>query len=144
MQAIDRWRKWRPIDKKLGKTADTEPSKPSKVGSGGFEGTVSGENQNFFADSDDSAAWQVDFNWWMSERTIHRAGCDDAGGIRCLWSDFCSWAIANQTVRCVFQTFERLLIAAEFEIRNGMVLGLVLREDYESVRNWPARQRGSR
>lgn len=105
----------------------SEPTKPTKL-------LISGPEH-------DPAAWRTDFNLWRVEHSISRPGCDDAGGIRCLWGDFCDWAIQHHSVPCTHPTFKRLLIDAGFELRDGMVLGLVLREDYESVRNWPARRR---
>lgn len=92
----------------------------------------------------DPEAWRSDFRLWMSMNAVHREDADDSGSVRILWTDFCDWAIKHHSVPCTYPTFKRLLTESGFELRNDMCLGLVLREDYESVRNRPARRKGSR
>ena len=82
----------------------------------------------------DPTAWRSDFNQWMSQNTIHRKGYDDSGGVHFLWVDFCESAITYNSAPCMRPTFERLLTDAGFELRDGMVLGLILKVDLQIQR----------
>jgi hypothetical protein len=135
MLAIDRWRKWRPSDKKFSETSRCEPSKPSEHTFEGFEGSTVGQMRDFSdAPSDhDPAAWREDFAGWRVESCIHREGRQDSGGIGCLWVDFCEWTVGRDSVPCPRRTFERLLEDAGLLVVDGLVSGLILRSDLWAV-----------
>lgn len=102
MLAIDRWRKWRPFS--------CEPSEPSKAGSGGFEGSISREMQNFSGcDSDALDPWREDFARWKAENCEHVEGMDYRDSIGELWVDFCEWTVRHYSEHCDRRTFIRLL-----------------------------------
>ena len=76
---IDRWRNWRPADKRFGEFARTEPPKPpeptgmiwSVPSIEGFEGAIPAQSQNF---SFPDAAWRDYFRLWLSEDGTSRDG----------------------------------------------------------------------
>jgi hypothetical protein len=101
----------------------------TSISSVSFVSTNSGNDEIISAPEHDPEAWRSDFSLWMYQNCVCREGYDDSGGIRFLWDDFNDWAIAHNSVPCLRSTFERLLVDAGFELRDSMVLGLVLRED---------------
>ena len=122
-------------DKYWGKSEGTVPPEPAKPTSEGFAGTVTAQiPNNFCLPEHDPTAWRQDFQLWRAERCIHREDRDDSGSVKFLHADFCEWAIAHDSVPCRHATFERLVTDAGFELEGRMVLGLVLREELESLR----------
>lgn len=77
-------------------------------------------------------ACREDFAGWAAARCAHREGRDDWGGIGCLLVDFAEWCASRDATPCPRTTFEQLLQDAGFRLKDGMVSGLVLREDL-----WP-------
>ncbi len=136
MLAIDRWRNWRPSDEKFEDFPGCEPPKPSKTTFEGFEGSASGQIQNFCESDDpdhDTAAWWQDFNRWRAERCIRRGGREDWGGVGRLLVDFAEWCAAHDAVPPTRGDFERLLSDAGAEIQDGLARGLVLKVDLDVV-----------
>ena len=78
-------------------------------------------------DSHDPSAWAEDFHRWALARCVWRDR--GFGGIGALHTDFSEWSIARDDVPCTRTTFERLLSDAGFFRADGLVSGLVLRED---------------
>lgn len=139
MLAIDRWRKWQPSDEKFGESPGCKPTKPTEPAFVSFDGSTSGQMQNFSDRPPDVPdAWRDDFIRWARERCAHREGREDWGGIGCLWVDFCEWTASNNSVPCQRLTFERLLQDAGFRLRDGMASGLVLKVDLWALSPIPA------
>ncbi len=82
--------------------------------------------------ADEPDAWRAPFRAWATSRCVRNARC--FGGIGLLHIHFCEWTVAFSTVApCTRQTFERLLSDAGFIIADGLVQGLLLREDMEAA-----------
>jgi hypothetical protein len=84
----------------------------------------------------DPFPWAEDFQKWTLARCVYRDRC--FGGIGSLHRDFCEWAIACEEPPCNRQIFEQLLDNAGFLSADGMVSGLILREDFEGVKGYPS------
>lgn len=112
------------------------PVAPRTMSSVSFGSSIPGETQNISGPEHAPAAWRADFDQWRAEKCIQRREPGDSGCIKSLWNDFVDWTLARERVPCVRPTFERLLTDAGFQLKNGMVLGLLLREDFESVRDF--------
>jgi hypothetical protein len=113
-----------------------EPAKPSEPTFEGSGGATSEQMPNFSMASPDHdpAAWREDFDRWRAKNCAHREGKDDWGGIGALLVDFAEWCAARDAVPCRFRsTFERLLRDAGYCCAEGMVSGLILREDLEAI-----------
>jgi hypothetical protein len=82
-------------------------------------------------DDHDPAAWLDDFRQWIDANCIQRDRKDDWTGIGALHVDFCEWTVANDSVPCQRQVFERLVLGAGFRLNCGMTAGLLLRRDLE-------------
>jgi hypothetical protein len=109
--------------------SETELTKLSNQNSVSFVSSNPENDEIISGPEHDPEAWRIDFCLWLSRNAIHREGYDDSGGIQFLWVDFCDWAITHESVPCLRSTLERLLIDAGYELRDGMVLGLILRSD---------------
>lgn len=162
MLAIDRWRNWSPSDKKFGDYAGCEPSKPPKPPFEGFEGSTSGKTQNFSGPAgsqqstfgtfgtptpgktqifsgpvdglvDEIVAWEnaVIYPWATSQCTfMDRAW----GGLSSLYVSNCEWCAAhNMAPIPEMETFATILMALGFSVKDGMVYGLIFKEDLEAV-----------
>ena len=112
------------------------PAAPRTMSSVSFGSSIPREAQNISGPEHDPAAWRADFDQWRAEKCIHGVGRDDSGSIKLLWNDFIDWTLARESVPCVRPTFERLLTDAGFQLKDGMVLELLLREEFESVRDF--------
>jgi hypothetical protein len=138
MLAIDRWRKWRPLDEKFEEFPECEPSKPSEATFEGFEGPTSGQIQSFSdtPPDHDPAEWRVPIAQWLNSACVRHPRC--FGGVGCLHIAFCEWESGRGGVPCTRATFERLLEGLDFLIGEvaGTVLvsGLTFRDDFEVVR----------
>lgn len=134
MLAIDRWRNWRPSEERFDESPGCEPPKPSEPTFEGFEGSTSGQMQNF-SDRPPAApdAWLGDFNRWRAERCVSRSGYEDAGSVACMLVNFAEWCIAHDAVPARRETFEALLRDAGFPLMDGLACGLVLKVDLEAV-----------
>jgi hypothetical protein len=85
-------------------------------------------NQTYMA-AEDPAYWRADFTKWMQDNCTVRAGFDDWGGVGGLLLDFSRFQVARKDVPCTRHSFETLLRDAGLFVREGMVQGLVLKED---------------
>jgi hypothetical protein len=74
-----------------------------------------------------SFGWAEDFHRWALDHCVYRDRC--FGGIGALHRDFCEWLIAHDEVPCTRQAFESLMDESGFFSVDGMVSGLILRED---------------
>lgn len=137
MLTIDRWRKWRPSDEKFEESPGCEPPKPSEPTFEGFEGSTSGQMQNFSDAPPEHgpAEWRAPFAQWLDSVCVHDPRC--WGGVGRLHVAFCEWAIAQDDVPCTRFTFECLLRESGFVIDEivevALVSGLTFREDFESA-----------
>jgi hypothetical protein len=157
VQTIDRWRKWRPVGKKLGEFARTEPSKPSEPTFEGFEGTIPGKTQNFSATEQAPAAYDFDpldelrrpfvewFNTevWLDVEWIARCkpGPRWCAGLNALHTACCRWMIGqDQVVPPTTEEFSRLLaeLGCAIHVVHGepLVLGIGLKEDVQAQRSF--------
>jgi len=134
MQAVDRWRKWTPKDKKFSKLPSSELTELTKSApqmkkliSVSFGSSNQGQPQDLFTPAHDPAAWAEDFHRWPLVRCCFRDRC--FGGIGALHADFCNHQIARNDVPCQRSVFERLLRDAGFLFVDGLVSGLVLKAD---------------
>jgi hypothetical protein len=90
------------------------------------------ENRNIASvAAHDPAAWAEDFHKWVMEQCAFRDRC--FGGIGCLHVHFCEWA-STRSVPCTRETFEALLRMEDFETADGLIYGLILKEDARSLR----------
>ncbi len=131
---IDRWRNWRPADKRFGEFARTEPPKPpeptgmiwSVPSIEGFEGAIPAQNQNF---SFPDAAWRDYFRLWLSEDGTSRDGYGDL--VSPYFLDFSEWRAGNgdqHSTTCPRATFERLMREeVQVMITDGEITGLPLK-----------------
>jgi hypothetical protein len=76
----------------------------------------------------DPAEWRGTFVQWLNSACAYHPRC--FGGIGCLHLAFCDWEIAHDGVPCTRDTFERLLEESDHLIADGLVSGLILREDF--------------
>jgi hypothetical protein len=95
---------------------------------------------------DDPAGWKPEFETWVSAHCVFRDGC--WGAIGCLHVAFCEWA-EKESVPCSRQCFEWLLRDEGFQLADGLVYGLILKEDWEQslpfrALRTHARERGMR
>lgn len=153
MQAINRWRNWKPNGEKFGDSLNPELTKPTKTPSGvskptfvSFGSSIPVQTQNFSdgIPAHDPAAWAEDFHRWALSNCVYRDRC--FGGIGALHTDFRRWTLAHESVPCRDETFEQLLRDAGFLFADGLVYGLVLKEDLDvsiqfRARRAPARER---
>lgn len=86
--------------------------------------------------ADDPDGWREPFHAWALSECVFKDRC--FGGIGCLRVHFCEWADAHNAVPCTRQTFEQLLTDAGFLVCDGMVSGLILKEDYDAAHWKPA------
>ena len=78
--------------------------------------------------ADDPTAWQPAFERWILSHCVFRDRC--AGGIACLHLHFAAWCIQHSDVcPCTRPTFELLLACEGFELADGLVRGVILKED---------------
>lgn len=131
---IDRWRNWRPGDEKFEESIGYEPPKPPEPTFEGFEGSISEQMENIsdISTEPDPNAWRVDFSRWLESICLQRPRKDDAISVSTTTISFAEWAIKHNSVPATRATMERLFIAAGFVIRDGMVLGLLLRSDLQA------------
>ncbi len=150
MQPINRWRNWKPTDEKFCDSSRHELTKPPKPSSVGFVSPSPGYVPNFSGaddipahDSDSAYMAQVEL---MTDEIRAR---DDAfhGWTRavCVWREhswcglgglhvsYCEWADAHNADLCDRQTFEAVLACLGFTLKDGMVYGLIFREDAETA-----------
>lgn len=132
MLAIDRWRNWRPLDEKFGDSHEREPSKPSKPTFEGFEGSTSEQIQNFTDRAPDASDGDPLPGEWLLDRCIFRDRW--WGGIGGLHLDLARWCAEHaRPVPESRRVFVTALQADGFAVTtNGLVYGLVLREDVEA------------
>jgi len=79
----------------------------------------------------DPSFWNEDFFRWALDRCVYRDRC--FCGVGALCADFGSWAVFHNTVPCTRRIFQELLENAGLFIADGLVYGLILREDLESL-----------
>lgn len=129
MQAVNRWRNWKPTGEKFSHCPNPKLTKPPKQTSVSFVSSIPGQTQNFsgIIPAHDPAAWTEDFHRWALVRCCFRDRC--FGGIGALHADFCNHQIARNDVPCQRSVFERLLRDAGFLFADGLVSGLVLKAD---------------
>jgi hypothetical protein len=146
MQSIDRWRKWTPERKRnIEDSLEVELTKPTKPDSVSFvsaipyQAPIIASASAVLADptgmpAEDPVYWREDFTKWKQEQCIQRSGYQDCGGVGPLYVNFCEWTVLHKSVPCMRLTFEQLLRGAALFVANGMVRGLVLREDLWGIR----------
>jgi hypothetical protein len=78
-------------------------------------------------------AWRPNFQSWAHERCVTRKQHNDCGGIGPLLVDCAEWCFAHGAASPTRAVFEELLEDAGLVCINGLVLGLVLREDLDAV-----------
>ena len=162
MQAINRWRNWKPTDEKFCESTRTEVSKVSKAGFATFDTAIPGQTQNFSPDPrpemlaqvelmpDEVRLWDDAMHAWTKARCAFRE--KSWGSVSSLYVDHIEHA--HQTGGMFApdrETFQAILMALGFQIHDGMVYGLILREDAEAA-HWqpeppkvmPRRKRGAR
>jgi hypothetical protein len=138
MSNIDRWRNWRPPGKKADEATERSLPKLTQLGSFmpqtssytdcvGFGGLVPRQAPEFCCSTSDPAAWKEDFHRWMLGRCTYKGRC--FGGIEELYCDFRGWSIHHKEAPCTAAGFVQLLSEAGFFFANGLVSGVVLRED---------------
>jgi hypothetical protein len=82
--------------------------------------------------ADEPEAWREPFRTWISKACVLRHRC--SGGISCLHVHFAEWCAAgDQVCPPTRLTFERLLNDARFIFSDGLVEGLLLREDVDAA-----------
>jgi hypothetical protein len=135
MIRVDRWRKWCPSMKKFGDASKQELTKLTKGGSVSFVSSDSTNAPNFSSrlGAADPVAWAENFHRWMLERCAFRIRC--FGGVESLYRDLYKWSVARQDEPPSRLVFDQLLGSSGLFQANGLVSGLVLREDVDSVRS---------
>jgi hypothetical protein len=132
---VDRWRKWCPSMKKFGDATKQELTKLTKGGSVSFVRSDSTNTPNFSSclGAPDPGAWAENFHRWMLERCAFRIRC--FGGLESLYCDLHDWSKDRQEEPPSRTVFDQLLGSAGLFQANGLVSGLVLREDVDVVRS---------
>ena len=132
MLASRRWRDWSPPES-CEKGPEHEPPKPPKPSFVSSVSAYTGPLQELSASVRvppyDPAEWRGLFGSWVELECLRRPR--DFGGVGCLHVAFCEWAVEHNAVPCTRQTFEMLLGVSGFPVGDGMVFGLILREDIE-------------
>ena len=85
-----------------------------------------------------SLALHSAFVRWESERCVFWRGLGGASGIARLQVSFCEWAVAHEALPCTRRTFERLLADTGFAIGDGIVWGLMLRDEIKGRKRFKA------
>jgi hypothetical protein len=75
----------------------------------------------------DPSTWKEDFHRWALMQCLYLPR--DFGGMKALHRDFCDWCITHQSVPCTCSTFERLVQLMGFLAADGLISGLILKED---------------
>jgi hypothetical protein len=143
--SMSRWLRWTPLGGPIfGTSLDPAPPKPPKPSFEGFEGSPLGIFQKIEPPAPrlpesgskvpdgipphDPAEWRGPFVRWLESSCAYHPRC--FGGIGCLHVAFCTWEIAHNGVPCTRDTFERMLEESGHLIAEGLVSGLILREDF--------------
>ena len=79
----------------------------------------------------DPAYWEGDFGRWALESCLFKDGC--LWRVEALHDHFCDWCHAREEVPCNLPVFAVLLDSEGFEVVAGMVRGLVIRSEWESL-----------
>jgi hypothetical protein len=137
VQSIDRWRNWTPVKQIVEEHPKTELTKPTKPHSVSFVSSNLQEPQNISGGMAHQApdAWAEDFHIWALSQCVYHDRC--FGGIRSLHRHFSNWAIAREVDPCTLESFKWLLDNAGFFSADGMVSGLILKEDFDALRGYP-------
>ena len=141
MPSASRWLNWKPENANTpalttDRTARTARSGPSLVQSGSsvsLSVTPISENRVVIQEP---SFWADDFGRWALECCLFRDRC--FGGVKALHNHFCDWCNAQGPPGCMLETFEALLEDEGFLLAGGLVSGLVLREDWETVHAPPS------
>jgi hypothetical protein len=131
MQAINRWRNWKPTGEKFMDSSYPEVPKVPKPPSDTFGTSIPGQTKNFSDGvlAGGSAAWAEDFHRWALSNCVYRDR--RFGGIGALHTDFCRWTLSHDSVPCRDETFKRLLRDAGFFFADGLVYGLMLKDNWD-------------
>jgi hypothetical protein len=134
MPNCDRWRRWHPASKKFEESLEQELTKLTKGGSVSFVSSDSVEIPNFspIPVDDTPATWTEDFHRWMLEKCAFRIR--SFGGIEVLFRDFRDWSLARQEAPCTHTAFGQLVASAGLFQANGLISGLVLRDDLDDTK----------
>ena len=174
MQAINRWRNWKPQDEKFDESPESELTKltkptpePAKSTFVSFVSSIPAHTQNFLGQDEKPSPraetlaqvellpaevrqWDEAMLRWTQTRCAFRERS---------WGSLSSLYIshiehAHQTGGMFApdrETFQAILMALGFQIEDGMVYGLILREDWEAAsyvppvpKPTPSRKRGGR
>ncbi|MEO6965531.1 MAG: hypothetical protein ABI076_06480 [Acidobacteriaceae bacterium] len=150
MQAINRWRNWKPTDEKFFDSSRHELTKPTKPSSVSFVSPIPRNIPNFSgadgipahdSDSgymaqvellpDEIRAWDEAFHGWTQAVCVWREhSWRDLGALHV---SYCEWADARNADVCDRQTFEAVLTCLGFALKDGMIDGLIFREDAEAA-----------
>jgi hypothetical protein len=149
MKLDTRWLDWQASTEKFEKSAESVPSKTSKMIFGGSEGADSAQNQNFFTLEAEPEAYDEAFIRWIRERCEYRDRI--WWGVGGLHGDYATWCDhKGREVPCGLRTFKVLLKDAGLNITDdGLVYGLALIEDLkpfvsESAPSEPPKIKASR
>jgi hypothetical protein len=124
----NRWRNWRPPAKKSDELIGSELTKPTEMGFVGFvssNSTLAGCSCSLI--ECDHAACREEFHRWMLGRCTYKGR--RFGRVEELYCDFHDWCIDLKEIPCTPPAFVALLSEAGFFFANGLVSGIVLRED---------------
>jgi hypothetical protein len=122
-------RKRRPPVKKFDEPPESQLTKLTEMG---FVSFVSSDDIAFMRPSSpssdcDHAAWKEEFHRWMLVRCTYKGRC--FGGIEQLYANFREWCVSVGEVPCPSSGFVALLSEDGYFFANGLISGVVLRED---------------
>lgn len=112
----------------LAKATPEECPRPAEMASGEMPLDEIKEWDEQAIPAHDPAAWAEDFHRWAFGCCVYRDR--HFGGIGALHTDFCQWTNAHESVPCTRMTFEALLRDQGFFFADGLVYGLLLKEDW--------------
>jgi hypothetical protein len=134
-----KWLDWQPgnqIVNEVTESVSPELTKPAFVSS---VSAIPSNIQIISMPADEPDAWREPFHIWMMTACVRRHR--GSGGIGCLHVRFAEWCAAgNQVCPPMRLTFVRLLTDAGFSFSDGLVNGLLLREDLEAATMLRARK----
>jgi hypothetical protein len=136
MKLDTRWLDWQPTSEKFGKSANSEPTKPTEPGFVSSVGARPRLFQKFFSLEGTPEAYEDAFSLWLQKRCLF---LDRAWwGIGVLHRDYFAWCdVTGADVPSCLGTFKILLQDSGFTITDdGLVYGLALIEDFQKRAEW--------
>lgn len=136
MKLDTRWLEWSPPGETGERVSPAEPKHPPETIFVIFDGDTPGQMQTFSVLEAEPAAYEEVLNRWLEEQCVFRDRT--WGGVKALHKHYAVWC--DQVARDVpasLAMFEKLLREAGCLLTgNGLVYGLLLREDWESQQLW--------